>query len=259
MDSLPLDDVARLIRLLAEACDPELPATAADRKRLLMDGVAQLVGADVWIWNVGIANPPEHPGDAAATHQMSGGWKDSAEQARVLCTFTDATKLDLLQIGIMRRFIAQQVTTVGRDESFDPQRRDEALREYAKTGLADSLVAVYPLSPTAFSAFGLHRRRPAPDFGPRERAIVQLVLEQVGWLHRHGTGIPADDKVMELSARQRQVLLFLLAGDTQRQISLKMEISPHTVNDHVKQIYRRFDVNSKGELFAHFVNGGQAL
>jgi DNA-binding CsgD family transcriptional regulator len=56
-----------------------------------------------------------------------------------------------------------------------------------------------------------------------------------------------------LSPRQVQTLDRLLAGDSEKQIALHLGISQHTIHVYIKAIYRRFDVCSRGELFAKFV------
>ena len=43
------------------------------------------------------------------------------------------------------------------------------------------------------------------------------------------------------------------AFDALKQIAAKLGISRHTVADHVKDLHRIFDVNSRGELLARFV------
>jgi DNA-binding CsgD family transcriptional regulator len=58
---------------------------------------------------------------------------------------------------------------------------------------------------------------------------------------------------LKLSPRMRQTLDRLLAGDSEKQIAIKLAVSPHTVHVYVKALYRGFDVNSRGELLARFV------
>jgi DNA-binding CsgD family transcriptional regulator len=55
-----------------------------------------------------------------------------------------------------------------------------------------------------------------------------------------------------LGPRLRQTLGRLLAGDSEKQIALRLDISRHTVHVYVKNLYRRFEVNSRGELMAKF-------
>jgi len=58
---------------------------------------------------------------------------------------------------------------------------------------------------------------------------------------------------LKLSPRMRQTLDRLLAGDSEKQIARKFELSQHTVHVYVKAIYRGFDVSSRSELLARFV------
>ena len=61
-----------------------------------------------------------------------------------------------------------------------------------------------------------------------------------------------------LTPRQRQTLDRLLAGDSEKQIARKLNLSIHTAHDHVKRLYKAFAVNSRGELLARFVSRAPA-
>jgi len=56
-----------------------------------------------------------------------------------------------------------------------------------------------------------------------------------------------------LSPRQSQTLELLLAGDSEKQLARKLAISPHTAHIHIKTIYKRLGVSSRGELLSRFV------
>ena len=60
----------------------------------------------------------------------------------------------------------------------------------------------------------------------------------------------------DLSPRVRQTLQRLLAGDSEKQIAARLGVSPHTVHVYVKNLYRHYDVSSRGELLARFVRAG---
>jgi DNA-binding NarL/FixJ family response regulator len=92
----------------------------------------------------------------------------------------------------------------------------------------------------------------------RDRAMVHVVSTHDDWLHHYGTHVPAKDKLLKLTPRQRQVISFLLAGDTLKEAAQKLGLSEHTVGDHVKQIYKHFGVSSRAELLSHFISGGQS-
>jgi DNA-binding CsgD family transcriptional regulator len=64
---------------------------------------------------------------------------------------------------------------------------------------------------------------------------------------------PALPAGLKLSPRMRQTLERLLAGDSEKQIAAKLEVSPHTVHVYVKSLYHEFEVCSRSELLARFV------
>jgi DNA-binding CsgD family transcriptional regulator len=57
-----------------------------------------------------------------------------------------------------------------------------------------------------------------------------------------------------MSPRMRLTLTGLLRGDSEKEVAISLGISPHTVHIYVKSLYRMFEVSSKGELFARFIN-----
>jgi DNA-binding CsgD family transcriptional regulator len=57
-----------------------------------------------------------------------------------------------------------------------------------------------------------------------------------------------------LSRRERQTLELLLTGHAEKQIAAQLSISRHMVHVYVKSLYKRFDVNSRGELLARWVH-----
>jgi len=72
----------------------------------------------------------------------------------------------------------------------------------------------------------------------------------------HSTGIETqsfDDfcEQRQLSAREREVLLLLLSGQTNTQIAEQLFISANTVKTHIGNIYQKVGVNRRYELLAH--------
>lgn len=62
-----------------------------------------------------------------------------------------------------------------------------------------------------------------------------------------------DAAPLHLSPRERETLERLLKGCSEKQIALALSISKHTVHIYVKQLYRRFGVNSRSELLALWI------
>jgi DNA-binding NarL/FixJ family response regulator len=55
------------------------------------------------------------------------------------------------------------------------------------------------------------------------------------------------DHTPTLTARETEVLESLASGRSFKEVALQHAISLHTVGDHVKSIYRKLAVNSRGE------------
>jgi pSer/pThr/pTyr-binding forkhead associated (FHA) protein len=60
-----------------------------------------------------------------------------------------------------------------------------------------------------------------------------------------------------LSEGQRRVLDVLLTGLQEKEVANQLHLSPHTVHNHVKEIYKKLQVNSRSELLALFVGEGK--
>jgi RNA polymerase sigma factor (sigma-70 family) len=51
-----------------------------------------------------------------------------------------------------------------------------------------------------------------------------------------------------LTPREREVVLRVVDGLTDREIAERLHLSPHTVSQHVKRAYRKLDVDSRVSL-----------
>jgi DNA-binding CsgD family transcriptional regulator len=95
----------------------------------------------------------------------------------------------------------------------------------------------------------------------RRRRLVAGLCRILGEQLKSNAASAADDGVapgasgsavpfVSLSPRMRQTLERLLVGDSEKEIAARLGLSPHTVHVYVKTLYRRFNVSSRGELFA---------
>jgi DNA-binding NarL/FixJ family response regulator len=91
------------------------------------------------------------------------------------------------------------------------------------------------------------------DAPERKRRLLAEMCKVVG-AHLSGTGGIADG--LRLAPRLRQTLQGLIRGDSEKEIARSLKLSPHTVHVYVKQLYKRFNASSRGELLARFIRGG---
>jgi len=133
------------------------------------------------------------------------------------------------------------------------------------TGLIDSTVrrsrekVALPILAKAYEAWTFLTMIEDAIAGSLKRDLISLRIEssQVDWLRHFGPNVPVNEKILMLSPRQREVLSFLVAGDTLKEVAEKLKISEHTVGDYVKRIYKNFAVTSRAELLALFIPGKQ--
>ena len=92
------------------------------------------------------------------------------------------------------------------------------------------------------------------EFTARDEAILRVLATELlaqpaqpQASENDGQTAPA---TMNLPRRQREVLTALLQGSSVKEIAAELGISPYTVNDYIKAIYRRYQVCSRGELLA---------
>ncbi len=136
------------------------------------------------------------------------------------------------------------------DEQFSVSEAGRALTEI---GFDQFMISVFPLDRQFHSGIGLYRRLGRPAFTERDRTVAHLLWQQVEWLHRQEIDLPVGTKFVELSLRERQVLILLLGGGTRRTAADALELSEYTVGDYMKAIYRKLKVRTRGELLSKFI------
>ena len=97
--------------------------------------------------------------------------------------------------------------------------------------------------------------RGAAAFGDRERELLDIVRPHLANLYRLGVAIdrareaPADAAAditeMPLTPREREVLDWVAAGKTNRDIATILGASPRTVEKHLERIYEKLGVETR--------------
>ena len=116
------------------------------------------------------------------------------------------------------------------------------------------LASIFPAAGgQAISFVHIHRPPGERDFSSRERAQLELFHHELGPLVGRALVSAAEPTPRSLPRRLRQTLACLVEGDTEKQVAARLGVSHATAHQYVTALYRRFGVNSRGQLLAHVV------
>ncbi|MEL6614909.1 MAG: response regulator transcription factor [Bacteroidota bacterium] len=94
----------------------------------------------------------------------------------------------------------------------------------------------------------------APLSGPVARTLVQRVQAEADREAEQAAELAS----LGLTPRETEVLGLIASGATDDGMAAEMGVSPHTVQTHVKSLYRKLDVHSRGEASRRAVELGLA-
>jgi DNA-binding CsgD family transcriptional regulator len=97
-----------------------------------------------------------------------------------------------------------------------------------------------------------------PAGGPRgaDTVVGEISLDgRVYTITRSAPAIPCDEPV-PLSAREREIAGLIARGYTINMVALMLGISAWTVRTHVRRIYAKLEVRSRGAMVARLVDAG---
>ena len=113
------------------------------------------------------------------------------------------------------------------------------------------VLSQYPLPHLgAVDQLGLHRAWGNKPFSRAEHKLIRLFHIELGRLWKKDALQKAQDPTSALPPRLAQTLAELQAGASEKQVSITLGISRHTVHNYVKALHRRLGVSSRGELLA---------
>ena len=64
---------------------------------------------------------------------------------------------------------------------------------------------------------------------------------------------PPKPEETELTAREHEVLSYLLDGQLYKEIATAMNVSNHTVNFHIQNIYKKLHCRSRAQVVAKYI------
>jgi len=92
-------------------------------------------------------------------------------------------------------------------------------------------------------------------------ASKEQLLNRVERIHSVPAGgapdrdLSASPMLAQLSRREREIVTALVSAKPVKQIAATLNISPHTVRNHLKSIFRKLNVGSQVELVAKLTQG----
>jgi two-component system, NarL family, response regulator NreC len=84
-------------------------------------------------------------------------------------------------------------------------------------------------------------------------SLAQYLVNEV--LNQPGNSV-ADSNTEELTTREREVLIYIAEGNTNREIAEKLVISPKTVDRHRENIMRKLNMHNRVELVKYAIEKG---
>jgi DNA-binding CsgD family transcriptional regulator len=254
-ETLSLSDVRALLRLLGEV--RELGESPTAWRGHLAEQLSQLCGARAVVSNELSVRTPVSHGQAAAAR---AGTCQAAVTALVVAhTGVDEGKAEPFLRDViwydhagddtLQRLVPLYGSTFVRSRAelaedatwYGSSLASERFRRHDCDDFILAMCAVPGVG--IICGLELFRAWGAPRFAERERLLVRLVQEELSRDFEASFG-----PTRRLSPRQRQVLALLQRGLGEKQVAAELDVSPHTVHDYVKAIYRQHGVSSRAEL-----------
>ena len=123
---------------------------------------------------------------------------------------------------------------------------------FRPTGIDHRLVSLSQVSDAgAISGIDLDRAMGDRDFSPREQHLLHFFHRELSRLIGRSLVSATEPSPEKLSPRLRQTLACLLGGDSEKQVAARLGLSHATTHQYVTALYRRFGVQSRGQLLAY--------
>ena len=254
-------DVRAMVRLMADVA--VTPGGLLPQKRRLVEGLAELVDADRYMWNVTRFDGVGPPVALSLLHNWSehhftaiSEWNYQRPDARSNVAFAE-----MIREAAGRPWSRSLEQLTGADWWAQEQAACDAAR---RTEMGGAIFCCHPVPGRADTAsmLGLHREQGRDPWTEREIRIAHVVFTEVPWLHA-AEAVPEEDgtNVLPLPPRQQTVLTLLIDGKVPKEIASSLGLSVHTVRTYIRDIYAHFGVSGRPELLRRFMtgNGGDVL
>ncbi len=166
-----------------------------------------------------------------------------------LITACRQTGADVAQLTVIVRVIARAVLLAGLAAGWAFARSPEGEPGVMRTFMVASICAYLLIIVLVY--WGIRAARqpgPTPKAEPASAEVPSL-----------RGAVQAVAKTYRLTPREAEVYLYLLQGGTAKSIGAKLEVSPYTVQGHIRNLYAKLGVNKKEEAVALFEEAQKEL
>lgn len=152
------------------------------------------------------------------------------------------TGADVAQLTVIVRVIARAVLLAGLAAGWafaqTPQGDPGIMRAFMVASICAYLLIIVLVY---WGIRATQRPAPAPKAEPTSAEVPSL-----------RGAVQAVAETYRLTPREAEVYLYLLQGGTAKSIGAKLEVSPYTVQGHIRNLYAKLGVNKKEEAVALF-------
>lgn len=247
-----LRQLRRMFLLVGECC--ELGADPIAWRRHMTEGLLKLLGASVAVYNEAEQVAPYgEQGWLTARMLIDAGWPCQSDREAFL-DFSRVGDPTMDGSWMTEEFVHSPatVTVTDRQRLLDDRTwyRGRMFNDFVGRGHLDAGLAFQHRIGSQFSQLAIFHGLREPDFDGRQLCLLRLFGREYRAMYGTRWARAGGPSVSDLPPRVRQVLVCLMEGDSEKQVALRLGISPHTVHDYVKQLHHRFEVSSRGELLA---------
>ena len=251
LSTLAESDVRRIVRLLGEVI--VAPGEIHDKRRLLMDGLCELIDATAWVWSMSQFHPDKPPSSIGLIH---GGF-DEPRFARLLEAINHPALEAVSRPSSLE--LQEKGTHLTRTRlQMDPQSLldQSAVGPYfEKANIGPIIMSLRPMKGGGVNAIRLYRTLGEPPFNERESKVAHIILSEVPWLHYEAFPDQACHEITNLYPRHRTVLNCLCEGWSRQKIADHLGLSINTVHGYAKVIFKHFGVHTQSQLVTRFTKG----
>lgn len=245
------DDVRRMVRLLGSVIADQ--GDFQEKRRKLMDGLCEIIGATSWVWSMSEFHPDKPPSSVGLIH---GGFDE-----RRFAIYLEAINHPAMEAVSRHSSLELQAkgTHLTRTrQQMDPGAlldRSAAAPLWERVNIGPLLMSLRPMETGGVNAIRVYRTLGEPHFTERESKIAHIVLSEVPWLHFQAFPDKESQEITNLYPRHRTVLNLLCEGWSRKKIAQHLGLSVNTIHGYAKIIFKHFGVHSQSELLARLTIG----